>query len=235
MRYLIATVVALLLATTIVQAADIVTMPTANQLSKNQADLAAYYLKLDVPAGAPAGAPQSVWYQTAYFGITDEIELDVHYADVDNDKQSVVLVASYRLLSENLEQPDLVVGVRNLAGTATTNGPVKEDSKERSYFVAGTKTFFLNPERPGPPLVRAHLALGTKDWTLLGEKRHEGIFGGLQFLFRPTLGAIILHDGQDLITGITFMPKDTALTIKAGTYGDHQWYGIAYAYELPRR
>lgn len=224
MRYLLAVIV-LALAGSCCVADDIVTMPTANQLKAGEVDVAAYYLGLDMPVGAP----QSVNYMTLYVGITDRLEIDAHRADVDKDETSTVVVASYKLLSETPTAPDLVVGVRNLFGEATTLNPaVRGKSEDRSYFLSAARTFFVNPDAPGPPLVRAHLSVGTADWTLLGEKRHEGLFGGLQFLFRPDLGAVIQNDGQDLITGLTYMPANTGLTFKAGTYGDHWWAGIAY-------
>lgn len=223
MRYvLIALAVAMLAGCAF--ADDIVTMPTANQLKAGEVDLAAYYLKLDLPAGAP----QHVNYQTVYVGITDRLELDAHIASVDNDRSSAVLVGSFKVLSETQVMPDLVVGCRNLLAEATTSHPLLYGkSKDRSYFIAAAKTFFADPSQPGPPLVRAHLGLGTADWTLLGEERHKGLFGGLQFLFRPEIAAIAQYDGQDVITGLAFMPKNTGLTIKGGTYGDHWWAGLA--------
>jgi len=206
-------------------AADIVTMPTANQLKKGEVDVAVYYLDLDLPPVAP----QNVNYQTLYVGLTDQIELDVHRADVDKDKTSVVLVGSLKLLSETQTMPDLVIGVRNFTGEETTNNPaIAEQSGDPSYFLSAAKTFFLRPEAPGPPLARVHLSVGTGDWTLLGEERHNGLFGGVQFLFLPWLGAVIENDGADTITGITIMPKNTGLTIKGGTFGDHTWVGVAY-------
>lgn len=216
-------VIALLMVAGCAIADDIVTMPTANQLKAGQVDVAAYYLKLDLPGGAP----QHVNYETIYVGVTNEIELDAHIAAVDKDRTSTVLVGSYKLLGETKTRPDLVVGCRNLTGVATTNSPLKNKSEDRSYFMSAAKTFFANPSKPGPPLVRAHLSLGTGDWTLLGEERHEGVFGGLQFLFTPEIGAVVENDGRDVITGLTFMPKNTGLTIKGGTYGDHWWAGLA--------
>ncbi len=208
---------------------DIVTMPTANQLKAGEVDVAAYYLSLDFPEPMP----QNVQYQTLYVGLTDRFELDLHRADVDNDETSVVLVGSVKLLSEGLTTPDLVFGVRNFNGAATTLNPaVREKSKDASFFLSGAKTFFFNPMAPGPPLVRAHLSLGTADWTLFGEERHKGLFGGLQFLFTPWLGAVVQNDGQDLITGITVMPEGTGLTIKGGTFGDHTWVGVEWRTDL---
>ena len=207
---------------------DIVTMPTANQLKRGEVDVAAYYLGLDMPTGAP----QSVLYQTLYLGITDRLELDLHRADVDKDKASIVSVASYKLLAETPSRPDVVVGVRNLTGEATTDNPlIKNRSKDRSVFLSAAKTYFLG-SAPGAPLVRWHMSLGSAAWTLLGEKRHEGVFGGVQALIHPTLGAVVQHDGTNWITGVTFMPKNTGLTIKGGSFSTHTWLGLAYRRQM---
>lgn len=233
MRYLFAAIALALLAGCVL-ADDIVTMPTANQLKRGEIDLAVYYLGLDFPAGAP----QHVNYQTLYVGLTDKWEVDAHRSDIDRNEDATIFVVSYKLMSEKAKQPDMVVGVRNLFGTATTlDNPLtpideRDKSKDQSFFLAAAKTFFFNPMAPGPPLVRVHAGLGTEDWTLLGEERHEGLFGGLQFLFLPWLGGVVQHDGTDLITGITVMPKDTGLTLKGGTYGDHWWVGLAWRKQL---
>ncbi len=208
---------------------DIVTMPTANQLKAGEVDAAGYYLSLDMPSAAP----QFVQYQTLYLGLTDRFELDVHRAAVDKDETSTVYVLSAKLMDEGPVKPDLVFGIRNLTGEATTLNPaVADKSEDRSYFLSAAKTFFINPLKPGTPLVRAHLSVGTADWTLLGEERHKGLFGGLQFLLTPTIGAVIQNDGQDTITGLTIMPKGSGLTIKGGTFGDHSWVGIAWRKDL---
>lgn len=235
MKYLFL-VISILLLVSCAFADDIVTMPTANQLKAGELDTAAYYLNLDTPSGAP----QFVQYQTLYYGLTDKLELDIHRSAVDNNETGTILVGSYKLLSESPTTPDLVVGCRNIGGTPTslddprTAVNERSKSKDRSYFMSAAKTFFLNPAKPGTPLVRAHLSIGTEDWTLLGQKRHEGIFGGLQFLLRPELGLVVENDGQDLITGITIMPKNSGLTIKGGMFGDHTWIGIAYRAELSK-
>jgi len=230
LRYLFVAVM-VLLAVGCAFADDIVTMPTANQLKAGQVDAAAYYLTLHV--GVPPN-PQFVQYQTLYVGVTDKLEIDAHRSAIDNNETATILVASYKLLSESPQLPDLVVGCRNLGGTATSlDNPgtainERTKSEDRSYFLSAAKTFFFNPAAPGPPLVRVHLSLGTEDWTLLGEKRHEGIFGGLQFLLHPEVGLVVQNDGQDTITGLTYMPKNTSLTFKGGTFGKNIWMGVAY-------
>ena len=218
------TIIAVLLVGGCAFADDIVTMPTANQLKAGEVDVAAYHISLD----NPLGAPQSIEYQTLYVGVTDWLEIDAHRSDVDGDETATVLVGTVKVLSETATLPDVVVGCRNIGGTATTLGPTRGKSKDRSYFISTAKTFFVNPAAPGPPLFRLHLSYGTADWTLFGDKRHDGFFGGLQILFTPTFGAVAVHDGENMITGVTIMPKNTGLTIKAGGYGNHWWTGIAY-------
>jgi hypothetical protein len=173
-------------------------------------------------------APEFVNYETLYVGITDWLELDIHRADVNRDRNSTILVASGKVLSETATLPDVVVGVRNLTGTQATDNPaLAADSDDPSFFISTAKTFFAG--KPGPPLARLHLSYGTSDWTLLNENRHNGFFGGAQFLLTPEIGAVAIYDAQDLITGLTYMPKGApGLTLKAGTYGSHKWIGVAY-------
>ena len=224
MRTLAASLCALVLATA-VWADDIVTMPTANQLKAREVDVAAYYLDLKMPPGAP----QFVHYQTLYVGLTDKLEVDFHRAQVNRDAESIVTVVTLKLVSEGPATPDVVVGIRNLFGETTTFNPaVRGKTGKKSVFAAAAKTYFLKPDVQGPPLVRVHFALGTEDWSLMNEKRHDGAFVGLQALITPTLGAVVQHDGRDWITCVTIMPAGSGLTIKGGTYGDHRWYGVAY-------
>lgn len=204
---------------------DIVSMPTANQLKAQEIDAAAYYFGLD----NPTGAPQNVNLQTVGVGLTDRIEIDAYRADVDGDKAAAVVTGYFRLLSETPKTPDLVVGVKNIFGTETTNVPaVKSKSGDQSYFLCAARTVFLSPAVPQTPLVRVHLSVGTADWTLFNAERHKGLFGGLQFLFKPELGAVTEYDGANWITGVSFMPKNTGLTVKGGGFGENWWAGLSY-------
>jgi hypothetical protein len=208
-------------------AADIVTVPTANQLKMGQTDAAYYYIGLDLPSAAP----QYIQAQTAYIGLTNKVELDVHRYQPQRgkDKSSTVVNSTYLLLSETAVTPAVVVGVRNLAGEKTTNNPTI-DSKKRSWYISAAKNITpMLPNGPVLPLIRIHASFGTADNTLLGEKRHEGLFGGVQALLTPKVGAIALYDGQDTITGLTFTPSNKGLTIKGGTFGKHWWAGISFA------
>lgn len=206
-------------------AADIVTVPTANQLKAGQFDLAYYYIGLDLPPGAP----ENVQVQTLYIGLTNEIELDLHRYDVNNDKASTIVNASVSLLRETPTMPDVVVGARNILQEDTTT--YGWDSNDMSYFICAAKTLNLPPSGPPAlPIVRLHAGLGTADPSLLLEDRHKGLFGGIQAKLTPEIGLVVLHDATDLITGLTFSPKTLPqLTLKGGTYGDHWWVGLSYA------
>lgn len=204
-------------------AADIVTVPTANQLKAGQMDIAYYYIGLD----NPSGAPQNVQAQTLYVGVTDRIELDLHRYDIDLLGDDIIVNASVALMRETLVTPDIVIGGRNIGGTEVGGVP---GSDKRSYFLCAAKTLNLPADGPPePPIIRIHAGLGTKDHTLLGEDRHKGIFGGVQALLTPNIGLVVLHDSQDLITGLTYTPKNTAFTLKGGTFGDHWWIGLSWA------
>jgi hypothetical protein len=205
-------------------------MPTANQLKAGEIDLAGYYFGLDMPDEAP----QNVNILAVAVGLTDRIEIDAYRADVDKDKAAAVVTGYFRIFSESEDKPDLVVGCKNIFGTKTTNASLylRDKSADQSYFVCAAKTFFLSPTAGAPPLVRLHVGLGTADWTLFGTDRHKGLFGGLQFLIRPDIGAVIQLDGEDLITGLSYMPRNTGLTIKGGTFGDHWWAGVSYRKSL---
>jgi len=206
-------------------AADIVTVPTANQLSAGQLDLAYYYIGLNFPAGAP----QHVNVQTLYYGLTEQLEVDLHRYEVDKGSTDTIVNATWKFMDERRDSVDAVVGVRDAF----------ESIAQQSYRLSAAKT--LNPPVGGPPtgpIYRLHLSVGTADNTLLGEERHEGLFGGVQILLKPMypqVGLVALHDGQDLITGLTFTPSAKGPTLKSGTFGDHWWIGANYTWNLGLR
>jgi len=203
-------------------AGDIVTVPTANQLKAGQLDAATYYIGLDMPPGAP----ESVEVQTFYLGLTDQLEVDLHRYDIDILGNATIVNASVALMRETLVAPDLVFGGRNIGGTDVGGVP---NSDKRSWFLVAAKTLNLPADgAPKLPIIRLHAGLGTKDYTLLNEDRHKGLFGGVQMLLAPQIGLVALHDGRDVITGLTFTPKDTGFTLKGGTFGDHWWVGLSW-------
>jgi len=215
-----------------VLAADIVTVPTANQLGPKEFDLAAYYISLDQTAlGLPPNGPDYVTVQTLYLGVTKELELDVHAYQIHRAKEIgatknsyEVLIATYRICPETAKNPIIVLGGRNL--TQANDGMGHDDV---SWYMSAAKT--INQKPGGPPkwpIIRLHLSAGTPDNTILGFDRHDGIFGGVQLRLSPQIGAIVLNDSRDTITGLTFDPVKE-LTIKGGTYGTHWWVGMSLA------
>jgi hypothetical protein len=229
----VVTVAVLALLATTAFAADILTMPTANQLKAGEVDVAAYVLNLDHVVG-PCGPIEEVKAQTLYVGITDWLEVDAHRYDYDTPgmETDTIVNATICLRREDATGPDVVVGVRDIAGHM---GGAPGIAPRPSYHISMART--VNPPVGGPPkgpIFRVHASVGTEDVTLLGEKRHEGAFGGLQILARPQypqLGLIALYDGKDTITGVTITPKGWP-TIKGGTFGRHSWVGLNYTFNL---
>ncbi|UCC67360.1 MAG: hypothetical protein JSV79_09525 [Armatimonadota bacterium] len=208
-------------------AGDIVTVPTANQLKAGEVDLAHYYIGVDdgsLIAGLRDMGIDYVRAQTLYVGLTDTVEIDAHRYDVNEVGVETIWNATVVAQPETLERPIVVLGGRDLSRVYG----------KASYFLSAAKT--LNPPLAGPPtepIIRLHLSLGTEDNTLFGEERHEGLFGGVQVLFRPAnpaVGAIALYDGTDVITGITLVPEPGWPTLKVGTFGGHWWAGISYTF-----
>ncbi|MFB3879772.1 MAG: hypothetical protein ACE149_00840 [Armatimonadota bacterium] len=217
----------LLVAAGAAMAGDIVTVPTANQVKAGEVDLAAYYIGIDNDSMPDAVQPLDIGFvraQTVYIGVTNELEIDAHRYDVDVLGVKTIFNATWMIQDETLKRPIVVVGGRDLS----------REYAHASYFVSAAKT--LNPPVGGPPklpIVRLHLSLGTEDNTLLGEERHEGLFGGLQLVLRPAqpfVGAIALYDGTDVITGLTVVPEPGWPTIKGGTFGGHWWIGVSYTF-----
>jgi hypothetical protein len=206
---------------------DIVTVPTANELSAGQVDLAAYYFDADAEELVPplsAFDIESIRIQTLNVGLFDWWELDAQRYDIDVVGADTIFITYFRLQEETVKKPAVVVGARDITSVYD----------HASYFLCTAKT--LNPPVSGPPtgpIYRLHLSVGTEDNTLLGEGRHEGLFGGLQVLVRPMypqLGVIALWDGQDFISGVTYRPADNWPTFKAGAFGDHFWVGANYTF-----
>jgi hypothetical protein len=210
-------------------AGDIVTVPTANQLRAGEVDLAAYYIDVDQGSLIAPLQPLGIdWIraQTLYAGVTDKLEIDAHRYDVDSMPEQTIWQASFLVLEEDEGRPNVVVGARDLSDV----------SGNTSYFVCAAKT--LNPPVGGPPtepIYRLHLSLGTEDNTLFGEERHDGLFGGIQILLKPSnpaVGLVALYDATDVITGLTVVPEPGWPTIKGGTFGGHWWLGISHTWNV---
>ena len=216
-----------LLVTGVAWAGDIVTVPTANQLKAGEVDLAIYYIGVDNDALPAFLRPVRVGFvraQTIYVGLTNRVELDIHRYDVDKLGDDTIFNATVVVNEETPKEPIVVVGGRDLSSVYD----------HASFFISAAKT--LNPPVGGPPtgpIYRAHLSLGTEDNTLFGESRHEGLFGGLQVLVKPTfpqVGLVGLYDGQDIITALTYTQDPNWPTLKGGTFGGHWWLGASYTF-----
>ena len=219
-------------------AGDIVTVPTANQLRAGEVDLAYYHIDVDKGSLVPALQGVGIDFvraQTLYVGVTDRIEIDAHRYDIDSlphdipgkpEPEHTIWLASVLVMEEDESRPNVIVGGRDLSNVWGT----------ASYYVCAAKT--LKPPVGGPPtepIYRLHLSLGTEDNTLFGEERHDGLFGGIQILLKPSnpaVGLIALYDSTDVITGLTIVPEPGWPTIKGGTFGGHWWLGISHTWNV---
>jgi len=219
-------------------AADIVSVPTANQLKAGEVDVAAYYFWIDQDGLIPGVRSldiDNVRLETLYAGLTDRWEIDVLRQDVDVpivalpggvvvDGVATFVNVNYLALPETAKYPAVVVG----------GWDVTQEFGHASWYVCTAKT--LNPPVGGPPtgpIYRLHLSLGTGTEALFAEERHQGIFGGLQVLVRPMypqVGLVGLWDGTDVITAVCFTPDPKWPTFKGGTFGDHWWAGLSFTF-----
>ena len=216
----------------VVSAHDVITVPTANQLKQGEIELAYYYafLRNNDPK------PEFMQIQTLYVGITDRLELDTHMYGIDSNRTSMILIGNVKLLSEDKYGADVVVGCKNMAGTPTVDNPpfstvnFRQLSTERSYYLCAAKTFQLGGNRGPvrPPFLRVHLSLGSPDWTIGLAKRHQGIFGGLQYVITPNFAVFAFEDGRNIVSAIGYVPPKTNLMFRAGTLSAHWFVGLAY-------
>ncbi|UCH34805.1 MAG: hypothetical protein JSV65_00180 [Armatimonadota bacterium] len=215
-----------------VMAGDIVTMPTANQVGAGDVDLAQYYIGYDYPPGWP----DHVYFTTMYVGVTDRLEIDAIYADPDGGPGRTIWNATLLVLSErNGDEADVVVGVRDMSDTLNKMFP-PGNGFEPGAFVAAAKT--LNPPAGPPtpadcPIWRLHLGVGQELGlaTDPNDMNGSGLFGGVQALVTPQVGAVALWDSTDHIVGLTYTPDPKGPTYKGGVFGDHWWIGINYTFQ----
>ncbi len=202
-----------LIAQQMVMGSSIITMPTADVAPVGTVNVASYVVSFnDMPAGAPTGMNVHI----AYAGIAKNLELEANVYDVNKGAPTQeFVVLTYKMLDETATRPQVSVGVKNPFGE-TLGG-----DDDATLFIAAVKVVKAPaPGEPFSPVVRLHLGLGTN--------YHEGIFGGAQCLLTPKLGVAALNDTNDTLIAATFKPSDKSPTFKAGTLGDHTWFGIDY-------
>lgn len=197
---------------------SIITMPTADVAPPGLINLAAYAVNFD--GSTPLGDTSMTVY-IAYAAIAKNLELEANVYDYNNSgfKQDF-FVLTYKVAEQTATMPQISVGVKNLNGEMLGNDDDPFDDAP-TYFVAAVKVLSgPAPGEPFKPVVRLHVGLGTN--------YHEGLFGGLQALVTPQLGLAALNDANDTLLAATYKPSPNSPTFKAGTLGDHTWFGIDY-------
>lgn len=197
---------------------SIITMPTADVAPVGAANVATYVVNFD---GMPEGAPTGMNVHILYAGIARNLEVEANVYDVNKSgPRQDFFVLTYKAMDETATMPQISVGVKNPFGEILGNDDDPLDDSP-TYFVAAVKTLMAPaPGEPFTPVVRLHAGLGTN--------YHEGIFGGIQALLTPKLGVAALHDANDMLFAATYKPSEKLPTFKAGTLGDHTWFGLDY-------
>ncbi|NSW58244.1 MAG: hypothetical protein HPY44_19735 [Armatimonadetes bacterium] len=191
MSKLVVAVILVLCSAVPVLAGDIVSMPTGNVVAKGQWEANAIYWNRPMNTDTVIGE--------LFYGVTDWLEVDLWYADVDSADSYFQANAYVTLVKETADHPSLIVGATNITGEDWIGGQQfmadlglprsmgNPDYDDPSLFVLGAFNLAA-PAVPTwkAPLVRLHLG-----W---GEKQHDSeLFGGFQFKFTPKIGAAILN------------------------------------------
>jgi len=169
-------------------AGDCVDMPTGNMVSAKHIELNYIYWDLDGPPG-----PENASIIEGFVGVTDWLELDGIYADVQGDDTYFKLNAYAKLMPETAELPSLIVGATNVTREDWVGGDDRV-----SPFILGAYNIHVPEGAPrlNDPLVRVHAA-----W---GAAYHDGVFGGFQAKVHPNLGFAIYNYQQEpsyMVTG----------------------------------
>jgi hypothetical protein len=207
-------------------AGDIVAMPTGNMMPKGMFEFNYIYWDLEAPdAYIPpypypeqmGGAPPDYAHIFEFFyGVTDRLEADVLVVDVDNDDTYVEGNLYYSLIKEQPGKPSLIVGATNITGSKWLG------DNRISPFVLTAFNIACPEGKPSfnDPLVRAHVA-----W---GANFHEDkLFGGLQFLFTPSLGAAAFNYQGDP-SYLAAYRVSQALELRAGWKAGTPFYSFGY-------
>jgi hypothetical protein len=203
---------------------SIVNVPTANQAALREVNLAYYSMSVD---RLPVTHKDII---IIYSTVAPNFEVEYFHININKGAPSQNLVnASYRLVSETAQMPDVVVGAKNIFEDDHSPNP---DEQKRSYYIATAKT--LNPPKPGAawqPVVRLHVNYGTRE--------HRGLFGGVQIAVTPQLGIAAMKFssspyvdtffGNSMEYAIVYSLGKGRPTLKAGTLGRHEWVGLDYS------
>jgi len=217
----IALVVALvLIVQQMVLGSSIITMPTADVAPPGLINLAAYVVDFnDLPD--PPLAPSGMNVYIAYAAIAENLELEANVYDQKDGFDTLTFFnLTYKVVEATATRPQISVGVKNVLGETLGNGDVAPNDNP-TYFVTAFKVLSAPaPGEPFKPIVRIHAGLGNN--------LHEGLFGGIQAMVTPQIGLALLNDAEQTLISAAFKPSANSPTFKAGTLGDHRWFGIDY-------
>lgn len=203
-----------------VLASSIITMPTADVAPQGLVNVAAYAVNFnDLPD--PPLAPSGMNVFIAYGAIAKNLEVEANIYDQKDGFDTLTFFnLTYKVVEQTATMPQISVGVKNVLGEDLGNGDVAPND-DATYFVTAVKVITgPAPGEPFKPVVRLHLGLGNN--------LHNGIFGGIQAMVTPQIGLALLNDAESTLISAAYKPSANSPTFKAGTLGDHTWFGIDY-------
>jgi len=203
---------------------SIVNVPTANHAALREVNLAYYSMSVD---RLPVTHKDII---IIYSTVAPNFEVEYFHININKGAPSQNLVnASYRVVAETRQLPDVVIGAKNIFEDDHSPNP---DEQRRSYYIATART--LNPPKPGAswqPVVRVHVNYGTRE--------HRGLFGGVQIAVTPQLGVAAMKFssspyvdtffGNSMEYAVVYSLGKGRPNLKAGTLGRHEWVGLDYS------
>ena len=198
-------------------ATDLVTMPLGNRAPVQGWEVDGIYVATDA---GPLGPDYTVFLE-GYYQATPEIEVGfIHVKPEGVDSQTEVS-AAYSILLETAEKPAVIVGAYNLLGSDWGA------SDDISPYVMAAKTLRLpklGPPSFSDPVIRAHLGYGT-------EYHGDALFGAVQALLTPNIGAIVLHYNDESGIAGTYIFKP-GLEASVGVYADDPFVRVGAQWPL---
>ncbi len=204
-------------------AMDSLNMPTGNGMKAGASELNFIYVNQKQKKN-PAGQVKidDMRYTKLFSGVSDRIQIDLDYLDIENAGDYWMLNGYYTVVKETPAHPSLILGATNITGEDWLGGrdfggnPDYDDPSLfalAAYTLAKTKTPNLKT-----PVVRLHIG-----W---GDNFHdEEFFGMLQVKVHPrVIGVIQNYKSMPTYVG-TYQVTDT-VQASVGTMDGNTFYRV---------
>ena len=195
-------------------ATDLVTMPLGNRAPVLGGEADAIYVDAD---------GTSVVFLEGYYQVTPAIEVGVIHVEPEAGDSQTEISAAYTVLPESMVNPAVIVGAYNLTGSDWGA------SDEIAPYVMAAKTLRLpklGPPSTADPLIRAHLGYGT-------EYHGDTLFGAVQALLAPNIGAIVLSYQEEFGAAATYIVKP-GIEVSAGVFAENPFLRVGVQFPFAK-